>query len=165
MDPAVNNIRPTVPAAEHPTAHSLIGIDVWLPGVPPTDCAIELTDGPSYRSRFWRCRACGEERSRPDDFETVCPGVATPAVVTDGGTSTEETERESTSELAVEFVTFGPGYGVVTPDGTRYIVDVEARTCRCDSQRETGEECVHLKRADHAIRTGELPGPDGRYVD
>lgn len=153
-----------MPASEHPTGHDLIAIDTWLPGSMPTSASEAFPRGDEYRTRFWRCRACGAERRGPDEFETVCPGGSTLAVVTDGGSSAEEPERATSAKLTVQFVEFGPGYGVVTPDGTRLIVDIEARSCGCAEHRETSEECEHLARVDQAIRTGELPGPDGRYV-
>ena len=130
----------------------------------PTSASEALPGQDGYGTRFWRCRACGAERNGPDEFETVCPGGSSLAVVTDGGASVEEPDRAASEKLTVQFVEFGPGYGVVTPDGTRYIVDIEARTCGCDEHAQSDVECEHLHRVDHAIKTGELPGPDGRYV-
>lgn len=130
----------------------------------PTSASESVPPPDEYGTRFWRCRACGAERNRPDEFETVCPGGSTLAVVTDGGSSVEEPERPTSEKLTVQFVEFGSGYGVLTPDGTRFIVDIEARSCGCDEHRETSEECEHLARVDHAIKTGELPGPDGRFL-
>lgn len=161
------SIATRIPAADHPTGHDLLAVDAWLPGTRPTEYAIELTSGPTYPARYWRCRACGEERTRPDEFESVCPGGPPVEVTTDGGYPTEDDRSgmDRSPELSVEFVTFGPGYAVDTADGERYFVNVETDTCSCDDHRENGADCVHLRRADLAIRAGELPGPDGRYVD
>lgn len=158
--------RRTVPADDHPTGHDLIAIDTWLPGPQPTDSDLELAAGREHPSRFWRCRACGAERNRPDEFAVPCPGGREPAVALDGGYSIEDerTHRALAADVTVEFLTFGPGYRVIEGDGTEYVVDVDAETCRCDDDVGPGNYCEHLRRADIAIRTGELPGPDGRYV-
>lgn len=86
--------------------------------------------------------------------------------MTDGGYSVEDarTLRALSADLTVDWVTFGPGYRVEDADGSTYIVNVEAETCRCAAHRETGVYCEHLRRADLAIRTGELPRPDGSFV-
>lgn len=83
-----------------------------------------------------------------------------------GGYSIEDarTRRALLPDLVVSFLTFGPGYVVEHADGTRYVVDIEAETCGCDEHRETGVYCAHLRRADLAIRTGEIPDPDGYYL-
>lgn len=155
-----------IPAAEHPTGHDLLAIDAWLPGTRPSEYAIELTTGPTYHARYWRCRACGEERSRPDDFDSVCSGMPPEPVVTDGGSSdpVRRTRPDPETGLSVDFLTFGPGYRVHGPDGDTTIVDIEARTCRCLDASDVDRACAHLERADEALRTGELPGPDGQYV-
>lgn len=160
------SIAQRIPAAGHPTGHDLLAIDAWLPGTCPTEYVIELTTPPSYRVRYWRCRACGEERTRPDEFESVCPGGLPVAVVTDGGTSYEDEPNEPvrSTDVVVEFVTFGPGYAVDNFDGKGYFVDIVADTCSCDVHRETGIYCEHLRQANQAILTGELPCPDRSFV-
>lgn len=165
-DPNQRRIAPTIAAADHERGHDLIAIDAWLAGSRPTVAEIELTDGPEYRSRYWRCRACGAERARPDDFEAVCPGGRPAPVATDGGHSIEDprAQRALAADLSVRWVRFGPGYLVEDGDGSTFAVNVETETCRCDDHRETGLYCAHLRRADLAIRSGELPDPDGRFV-
>lgn len=160
-------IADRITAADHESGHDLIAIDAWLPGTRPTAYAVDLTDGPSYCERYWRCRACGAERSRPDDFDAVCSGVRPEPVVTDGGSRSEvgRSDPEPATDLRVDFLTFGPGYRVHGPNGDTFVVDIEARTCRCSEHREADGDCVHLRRVAEAIREGELPGPDGRYVD
>lgn len=161
------DIADRIPAAEHPSGHDLLAVDAWLPGTRPTEYAIEHSVGPTYRARYWRCRACGAERSRPDDFDAVCSGMPSDPVMTDGGSRSDvdRSEPEPATDVRVDFLTFGPGYRVHAPDGDTYIVDIEARTCRCDDSRETDGDCAHLERADRVIRERALPGPDGRYVD
>jgi hypothetical protein len=159
-------IVPTIPAVEHPTGHDLIAVEVWLPGSAPSDYDLDLAIGTEYRTRFWRCRACRAERNQPDEFESVCPGWPVEPILTDGGASAEDSGRESepSSELTAQFLTFGPGYAVETAEGQRYIVDIEDESCSCEASRESSRPCVHLKRVTRAISTGELPGPDGRFV-
>ncbi len=149
-----------------PNGHDLIAVSEWLPGAEPTDADVELSNGREYRSRYWRCRACGEERNRRDEFETPCAVEGRPAPAFDGGYSIEDdrTRRALSGRLSVRFVRFGPGYAVETLDGERWFVDVEAEVCSCLDRDPDGAYCEHLRRVDLAIRTGELPGPDGRYV-
>lgn len=158
---------PTIPAAAHPTGHDLIAVSEWPPTAAAPDSDVELTPGREYRSRYWRCRACGRERNRRAEFDAPCPGHRPPRAVVDGGYSIEDerTRRALSSELTVQFLAFGPGYAVVDADrGERYIVDIRADSCSCGEPDERDPYCEHLRRVDLAVRTGELPGPDGRYV-
>jgi hypothetical protein len=159
-------IVPTISAAKHPTGHDLIAVEAWVPGSEPTDYDIDLTDGSEYRTRFWRCRACRAERNRPEEFNTVCPGWPADPILTDGGFSSKESveTREPSNELTVQFLTFGPGYAVQTSKGDRYIVDIEDGSCSCETSPDSGRSCVHLSQVKETIRSGELPGPDGRFV-
>lgn len=164
-DTSPSRIPRSIPAADHESGHDLIAVDAWLAGFPPRDAEIELTTGPAYRSRFWRCRACCAEHAHPDEFDMACPGVRPGSVTADGGYSIDdpETGRALSSELSVKWVRFGPDY-LVEDGGSTYTVNVEAETCRCVESREKGVYCEHLRRADLAVRTGELPDPDGRFV-
>lgn len=153
LPPDRASVAERIRGRDHPTGHDLLAID-------PTGRSSE-------RARYWRCRACGEERVRPGDFETVCPGVPSNAVVTDGGhvSDVNATEPNTATGLSVDFLTFGPGYRVHEPDGDSWVVDIEARSCKCHEHRESGKDCAHLRRADLALEERELPGPDGRYVE
>ncbi|ELY77135.1 hypothetical protein C486_16830 [Natrinema gari JCM 14663] len=52
--------------------HELVAIDEWLPGTEPTPYELNLTDSYEYRTRYWRCRKCGQERNHRDEFTTSC---------------------------------------------------------------------------------------------
>lgn len=161
-DPLTDADRAVSP--DQSTDHDLVAVTTWLPGAEPTPYDIALSAGEGYRTRYWRCRTCGQERSRRREFGTACPAAAGTELAVDGGyaVADERTRRALAEELAVQFLDFGPGYAVLD-DGTRYIVDIEAETCNCGVD-DTTELCAHVRRADLAVRTGELPGPDGRYV-
>lgn len=60
--------------------HKLVAIDEWLPGTEPTPYEIDLTDGSEYRTRYWCCRNCSQERNRRDGFIDRCesPDPPTP---------------------------------------------------------------------------------------
>ncbi len=70
--------------------HELIAIDEWLPGREPTPYEIDLTDGYEYRTRYWRCRNCGQERNRRNEFRDQCetPALSTP--LEEGGYSIDD---------------------------------------------------------------------------
>lgn len=145
-------------------SHQQVAVETWLPGAEPTDYDIELTAPDGHRTRFWRCTACGQERDRRDGFTPSCPAGRAAALTVDGGYAVddERTRRSMAADLSVQFLAFGSGFAV-EDDGTRYVVDVDAETCSCDAVPGDAP-CVHVRRADLAIRIGELPGPDGRYA-
>lgn len=126
----------------------------------------KLATAPASQSRSWRCRACGQERDHRSAFDKPCPGERPPLSTMTGGYSIDDdcSRRALSEQLTVRFVTFGSGYAVDTEGGERYIVDVEALACSCQADGVRGVYCEHLRRVDLAIRMGELPGPDGRYV-
>lgn len=152
----------SVPSGER--NHQLAAVDAWLPGAEPTDYDIALSADNEHRTRYWRCTACGQERDRRDAFTARCQAAGTTEVAVDGGYAVddERTRRAMAADLTVRFLAFGSHYAV-EDDGTRYVVDVDAETCSCDADPGNAP-CLHLRRADLAIRTGELPGPDGRYA-
>ncbi len=51
--------------------HELVAVDEWLSGTEPAPYEIDLTDGYEYRTRYWRCRNCGHERNRRDEFSAT----------------------------------------------------------------------------------------------
>ncbi|MFB6362086.1 MAG: hypothetical protein ABEH59_12300 [Halobacteriales archaeon] len=146
------------------SGHELVAIDAWLPpGTDPFDDETEPSPTDGQGSRVWRCTACGQERRRRDRFTEFCLSEPLPESVIDGGYSIddERTKRALAPELTVQFLAFGSHYAV-EERGTRYIVDIDGGACTCDADDVDGP-CVHLRRVDLAIRTGALPGPDGRY--
>lgn len=50
--------------------YELVAINEWLPGMEPTPYELNLTDGYEYRTRYWRCRRCGQEHNHRDEFTT-----------------------------------------------------------------------------------------------
>ncbi len=111
--------------------HELVAIDEWLPGKAPSPYHIDLTDSYEYRTRYWRCKNCGHERNRRDEFTTPCeePQPATPLEA--GGYSIDEprTRRALTEGIDVHFVKRGPVYEVVSESESTYEVDVDKQTC------------------------------------
>lgn len=150
--------------------HVLVTVTESVPGDEPTDYDIDLSGvGGQYRTRYWRCEACGQERNRPGQFQSTCPAESQP-ILADCGYSVEDprTRRALTENMGVEFVGPGSTYEVRGESGREYIVDVEAGECTCPDYQKRGEEleqgCKHVRRVDIEIQSGEIPGPDGRFV-
>lgn len=164
MDSGRLTDRDRVVSPGDPNGHDRVAVEAWRPGAEPTDSELERSAGAGHRSRYWRCTACGEERQHRDEFTASCPAEATAAVAVDGGYRVDDrrTRRALAAELTVRFLAFGPHYAV-EGDGTRHVVDLDAETCSCGADAAE-DPCEHVRRADLAVRTGELPGPDGRYV-
>lgn len=152
------------------TDHSLVAVTEYLPGREPTDYDVDLTEGPpyTYRTRFWRCRKCGQERNRRSEFTEPCEGAPRPHPLSDGGYSIDDprTRRALSEDMDVRFGTQGPVYAVESERGTTYEVDIDAETCTCPDWTERTPEggCKHLRRVDLEIRTGVVPQPDGTFV-
>ncbi|GAB3038807.1 hypothetical protein GCM10025298_30200 [Natronobiforma cellulositropha] len=148
--------------------HDLVAIDEWIPGTEPTPYDIDLTEGYEYRTRYWRCRNCAQERNRRDEFTGSCDNPQPPTALEAGGYSIGEprTRRALTEDLDVRFSEPGPIYGVRSRSGNTYTVDVEAVTCTCPDfeQRQPAGGCKHVRRVDLEIRTGLVPAPDGTFV-
>jgi len=148
--------------------HELVAIDEWLSGSAPSPYDIDLTEGYEYRTRYWRCRKCGQERNRRNEFSTLCGGPQPPTPLEAGGYSIDEprTRRALTEDMEVQFVQRGPAYDVFSESGRTYIVDVEKETCTCPDfeRRQPDGGCKHLRRVDLEIRTGLVPAPDGTFL-
>ena len=148
--------------------HELVAIDEWLPGTKPSPYEIDLTEGYEYRTRYWRCRKCGQERNDRAEFATLCRNPQPPTALEAGGYSIDDprTRRALTEEMEVTFVERGPVYDVLSQSGATYLVDVEKETCTCPDfeKRQPDGGCKHLRRTDLEIRTGLVPAPDGTFV-
>ena len=145
--------------------HDLTLVTEWVPGKPPTDYDVDLTEGAAYKTTYWRCRKCGQERNRPADFREVCAVSEVPDPVTDGGYSIEEprTRRALCEDMTVRYGERGPRYEVHSESGNTYTVDVAAATCSCPDHEKRAVRCKHLRRVDLSIRAGTTPGPDGTF--
>ena len=147
--------------------HEVVAIDEWLPGAEPTPYELNLTDGYEYRTRYWRCRKCGQERNHRDEFSTPCDNPQPPTALEAGGYSIDDprTRRALNEKLDVRFATVGPLYEVESESGATYDVDIESATCTCPDfeQRQPDNGCKHLRRVDLEIRTGLVPAPDGTF--
>ncbi|AXR76191.1 hypothetical protein [Natrarchaeobaculum sulfurireducens] len=148
--------------------HELVAIDEWLPGTEPSPYEIDLTEGYEYRTRYWRCRKCRQERNRRDEFTSLCDDPQPPTALEAGGYSIDEprTRRALTENMDVRFGQQGPVYDVLSQSGSTYVVDVEKETCACPDfeQRQPDGGCKHLRRVDLEIRTGLVPAPDGTFI-
>ncbi|SER42740.1 hypothetical protein [Natrinema salaciae] len=148
--------------------HELIAIDEWLPGTEPTPYDIDLTNCYEYRTRYWRCRNCGQERNRRDEFRDQCETPAPPTPLEAGGYSIDNarTRRALSEQMDVCFTTAGSIYEVDSESGNTYEIDIEAETCSCTDfeRRQPKSGCKHLRRVDLEIRTGLVLGPDGTFV-
>lgn len=148
--------------------HELIAIDEWLPGREPTPYDLNLTDGYEYRTRYWRCRNCGQERNHRDEFRNQCetPAPPTPLEAERYSIDDARTRRALSEEMNVRFTTAGPIYEVDSESGNTYELDIEAEACNCPDfeQRQPESGCKHLRRVDLEIRTGLVPAPDGTFV-
>ncbi len=148
--------------------HELVAITEYLPGIEPSPYDIDLTDGYEYRTRYWRCRKCGQERNRRNEFSNPCEEPQPPTALEAGGYSIDEprTRRALAEDMEVQFVQRGPVYDVLSESGSTYVVDVEEETCTCPDfeQRQPDGGCKHLRRVDLEIRTGLVPAPDGTFI-
>ena len=148
--------------------HQLVAIDEWLTGTEPSPYDIDLTDGYEYRTRYWRCKKCGQERNHRNGFATPCEEPQPPTALEVGGYSIDEprTRRALSEDMDVRFASVGPTYEVISESGNTYTVDVEEETCTCPDceQRQPVGGCKHLRRVDLEIRTGIILGSDGTFV-
>lgn len=153
------------PPAE--TEHSLIAVVTYLPGREPSNYDIDHTKGlpGRYRTRFWRCRHCGQERNRRSEFPDACTGKSRTNPVSDGGYSIDDprTRRALSEDMTVHFADRGSTYVVESESGTTYEVDIETETCTCPDHRKRDVTCKHIRRVDLEIRTGATPQPDGTF--
>ncbi len=126
------------------------------------------TDGYEYRTRYWRCRKCGQERTHRDEFAEACETPAPPTTLEAGGYSIDDprTRREMTEDMDVHFGSQGPRYEVHSESGATYEVNVDEETCTCPNfeQRHPDGGCKYLRRVDLEIRARQVPASDGTFV-
>ncbi len=150
--------------------HQLLRVAEWVPGREPTDSYVELPDPQvrEYRTSYWRCEKCGQERNDVEDFIESCTIESSTDAVTDGGYSIDDprTRRAITEAIDVRFGTCGPQYVVHSESGNTYVVDIAARSCSCPDyeKRDPVNGCKHIRRVDMEIRAAKTPRPDGRFV-
>lgn len=160
--------EPPAHAHRHVNGHTLLVVEEYLPGPEPTPYDVTLGSQHEYRTRYWRCEHCGQERSRPTDFITACDAEPTTPLA-DGGYSIAEprTKRALTEDMDVHFDEQGPVYRVDSASDNTYTVDIEAESCTCPDFQQRGEHleqgCKHLRRVDLEIRAGQVPGLDGTF--
>lgn len=151
-----------------PTVHDLIVVIEQLPGTAPSDYDIDLSDGETYQSRFYRCRRCGQERNCRSEFSSDCSGDddTDTESLNDWGYSVEDprTRRALTEDIDVHVGEIGPVYEVHSQSDNTYETDIEAETCTCPDHQRSGTFCKHLRRVDIEIRTGTVPQPDGQFI-
>ncbi|UHQ98191.1 hypothetical protein HYG81_19010 (plasmid) [Natrinema zhouii] len=145
--------------------HELIAIDEWPPGKEPTPYEINLTDGFEYRTRYLRCRNCGQERNRRGVFNDQCE--TPPAPLEAGGFSIDEprTCRTLSENMDVSFASVGSLYEVISESGNTYNVDIEGEMGSCPDfeQCQPDDGCKHLRRVGLEIHMGLVPTPDGTF--
>jgi hypothetical protein len=152
-----------------PNGHELVAITEWLPGREPTTYAPSVDDGPPYthRTRFWRCRTCGQERTRPAEFSEPCDGDSQPHPLAIGKYSLEDsrTERALREDMQVRFGEHGSVYHVHSESDNTYEIDLSSWTCTCPdwTEREPAGGCKHLRRVDLEVQAGTTPQPDGTF--
>ena len=147
--------------------HRLVELAERLPGREPTDGAMALTDGLTYRTRYWRCRECGQERNSRAEFDAPCPSKPTPGGPTDGGYSINDprTQQALSTDLRVEAGDRSGVFVIESADGTTHRVDLRAESCTCADNQDGKSFCVHLRRADIEHRSGLWPRPSRRSAD
>lgn len=153
--------------ADH--AHDLVAVTESVPYPESTDAAVDLQDPPTqYRTRFLRCRRCGQERNDRSAFPATCEG-ADPHPLSEGGYTVEDprTRRALTEAMEVQYGATGPRYPVHSERGAIYEVDLESWTCTCPDFQKRGDDlsggCKHLRRADLEVRAGLCPDPEGHF--
>ena len=165
--PPTNGQRPPDAGTNPPRRHDhvLVAVDQWLPGKVPTDYDIDLSDADGYRTRFWRCRRCGQERNRPIEFDEPCEGGPLWTPLEDGGYSIDDprTRRALSEEMEVRFGDRGSTYEVHSQSGRTYRTDIDAETCTCLDYQRREVFCKHLRRVDLEIRAGTVPAPNGTF--
>lgn len=154
------------PDTPRENGHLLARITQWLPGEEPTEYDITLSEGDGYRTRFWRCEFCGQERNRRSEFREHCTVETPPTPLSDGGYDIKDprTRRAVTENMEVRFGDRGCVYAVDSESGSTYEVDVLANTCTCPDHRKRDTVCKHLRRVDLDIRGGNVPRPNGTFM-
>jgi hypothetical protein len=152
--------------------HVLRAVEEYLPGPEPTEYPTSIGTGQEHRTRYWRCRRCGQERNRPKEFAENCDGERT-SVLEECGYSVADprTRRALTEAMTVHFEERGARYRVESASATEsgadsettYVVDIGADTCSCPDHQHRGVECKHLRRVRLSIAAGSVPGPDGTF--
>ena len=154
----------------NPNGHELTLVSERIPGKRPTEYDIDLSEGNSYYSRFYRCLTCGQERNRPEHFREPCDAAEPSTPLSDGGYSIDDarTRRALTENMEVRFAEVGPVYDVRSASGNSYEVDIEQARCSCPDWQHRGETlgrqgCKHLRRTNLEIAAGLVPQPNGRF--
>ena len=164
---STNKIEPIVQEG-----HRLVAVETRVPGREPSDVTLDELRPRGYPTRFWRCRRCGRERSRREDFRRPCAVAANGDDEASGGEARDDeskvsprTRRAIREDMTVERRT-GARYTVVGESGTEYLVDIAAWTCSYPDFRERAPEdgCKHLQRVDLDVRAGNVPRPDGEHM-
>jgi len=139
--------------------HELLEVEERLPGHQPTDVGTPITDSTTYRTRYWRCLNCGQERNRRSEYTTACSTQRAPVPRADGGYLVDDprTAEALSADLSVRPATQGDVYTVSTERGFTHRVDLQAERCTCRDNRRRGAFCVHLRRADIEARVGTVP--------
>ena len=158
------------PEIRNPNGHELTIVSERVPGKRPTEYDIELSEGDSYHTRFFRCQNCGQERNRPDHFREPCDAPVPSTPLSDGGYSAEDprTRRALTENMSVQFAEKGPIYDVLSESGNTYEVDIENGRCSCPDWQKRGDilgtqGCKHLRRTNLEIAAGQVPQPNGTF--
>ena len=132
--------------------HRLVAVEQRVPGREPSDVTLDELRPRGYTTRFWRCRACGRERSRRDEFRQPCRQVA--ADGSDEGCNgvkcdhfSPRTRRAIREDMTVERRT-GARYTVVGESGTEYLTDIAAWTCSCPDFRDDRPVFVDIEMFD-----------------
>lgn len=162
--------EPVQPELRNPNGHELTIVSEQVPGKRPTDYDIDLSEGESYHTRFYRCQNCGQERNRPEHFREPCDAPVPSTPLSDGGYSIDDprTRRALTENMEVRFVDIGAVYNVRSESGNTYEVDLDKGSCSCPDWRFRGDTlgrqgCKHLRRTNLEIATGVVPQPNGRF--
>lgn len=162
--------EPVQPEIRNPNGHELTLVSERVAGKRPTEYDIDLSEGDSYHTRFYRCQNCGQERNRPEHFRESCDAPAPSTPLSDGGYSVEDprTRRALTENMEVRFTETGPVYDVQSESGNTYEVDIENTRCSCPDWQKRGHilgtlGCKHLRRTNLEIAAGQVPQPNGRF--
>lgn len=163
--------RPRGTTEEQQTnGHVLVQVTEQLPGDRPTDSVIDLSEGDSYKARYYRCRHCGQERNQPSDFRERCEAYEAESLIGDGGYSIDDprTRRALTEQMGVRFGRRGPNYEIDSESGNTYLVNIAESTCTCPDFVKRRDDlgnlgCKHLRRVELSIRARVVPGPDGTF--
>ena len=146
--------------------HHLLSVVEFLPGREPTDSDLKQNEKEQYRTRYWRCEHCKQERNSRAEFRDQCTvkRPLTPLEKSDYDINEPRTRRALLEEMEIDFGDRGPIYHVKSQSGATYTVDVAERTCTCPDHTTRQTVCKHLRRVDLDILIGRVPQPAGTFV-